>query len=94
MALQPSGEFVISAHARSEMGRRGVTEDVVRRVVASPDQELFVRGGRIVLQSRVEIGSPPKRYLVRVFIHIDRRPARVVTVYRTTKVDKYWRNEP
>ena len=35
--------------------------------------------------------TPPKRYLVRVFIDTDRRPAQVVTVYRTTKVKKYWR---
>jgi len=26
-----------------------------------------------------------------VFMDIDRKPAQVVTVYRTTKVNKYWR---
>ena len=49
---------------------------------------------RIVLHSRTMMGTPPKMYLVRVVIDIDRRPAQVVTVYRTTKVDKYWRAEP
>jgi hypothetical protein len=83
MPLQRPGAFVVSAHARYEMNRRGLTEEVVRRVVTSPEQELPVRGGRVVRQSRIEIGSPPKRYVVRV-----------VTVYRTTKRDKYWRNEP
>jgi hypothetical protein len=94
MLGRPSGDFVISAHARYEMERRGVTEEIVRRIVASPEQRLPERDGRVVLHSRVEIGSPPKAYLVRVIIDIDRQPARVVTVYRTTKVDKYWRNEP
>jgi hypothetical protein len=33
-------------------------------------------------------------YLVRVVVDIDRRPAEVVTVYRTTRVNKYWRDQP
>ena len=33
-------------------------------------------------------------YLLRVVVDIDGLPPRVVTVYRTTKLDKYWRNEP
>jgi hypothetical protein len=32
-------------------------------------------------------------YLVRVVVDVDREPPRVVTVYRTTKLEKYWRNE-
>jgi len=30
-------------------------------------------------------------YLVRVFVDMDRHPAEIVTVYRTSKVSKYWR---
>jgi hypothetical protein len=30
-------------------------------------------------------------YLVRVFVDVDRTPAEVVTVYRTSKMAKYWR---
>jgi len=32
-------------------------------------------------------------YLVRVVVDVDRRPPEVVTVYRTTKLRKYWRSE-
>jgi hypothetical protein len=35
-----------------------------------------------------------RRYLVRVFVDVDRSPAEVVTAYRTSKIDKYWRTEP
>ena len=35
----------------------------------------------------------PKKTLVRVFVDVDRHPAEVVTVYRTTKISKYWREE-
>ena len=30
-------------------------------------------------------------YLVRVFVDVDRDPAEVVTVYQTSKIEKYWR---
>jgi len=32
-----------------------------------------------------------QRYLVRVFVDVDRSPPEVVTVYRTSKVERYWR---
>ena len=35
-----------------------------------------------------EISGP---YLLRVFVDLDRDPPEVVTAYRTSKVDKYWR---
>ena len=87
MPLRRFGDFVMSAHALYEMARRGIAEEIVRRIVRSPEQELPVRDGRVALQSTIEMGSPTKRYLVRVFVDIGSRPARVVTVYRTTKID-------
>jgi hypothetical protein len=37
------------------------------------------------------IRSDGQRYLVRVFVDIDRDPAEVVTAYRTSRMDKYSR---
>ena len=34
---------------------------------------------------------PPTTYLLRVFVDTDREPPEVVTVYRTSKITKYWR---
>ena len=39
------------------------------------------------------MGAMRQEYLVRVFVDIDREPAEVVTVYRTSKIGKYWRTE-
>jgi len=88
---EPIIEYSISPHAAFEMERRGVDEAVVRRVLAAPEQRESVRLGRDVLQSRIEIDK--RTYLVRVFVDIARRPAEVVTAYRTSKIEKYWRNE-
>jgi hypothetical protein len=93
--MPPSGvpHYVLTEHALFEMRRRGLNEDIVRRVLASPEQEVAIRPGRVALQSRISTGEPAKRYLLRVFVDVDRDPAEVVTVYRTSKIDKYWRAE-
>ena len=53
-------------------------------------QRHAARPGRDVLQSRVTMGG--RKYLIRVFVDWDRKPAEVVTVYRTSKIGKYWRD--
>lgn len=94
MTAEPVTDAVFTPHARSEMARRGLSEGVVRSVLSSPEQRLPVRDGRDVLQSVVVLGEPAKRYLVRVFVDIDRQPPAVVTAYQTSKVDKYWSPTP
>ena len=88
----PVDHYEITSHAAFEMQRRGIAESVVRGVLAPLEQRHAVRPGRDVLQSRVAVAG--KAYLVRVFVDVDRNPAEVVTVYRTSRVAKYWRAEP
>jgi hypothetical protein len=76
------------------MGRRGISEETVRRLLAAPEQIVGVRPRRVVAQSRDVDPVSQRSYLVRVFVDVDREPAEVVTVYRTSRIDKYWRNEP
>jgi len=90
MAAEPLLEYVITQHAAFEMKRRGIDEAMLRSVLAAPGQRHSVRSGRDVLQSQVTIED--KEYVVRVFADIDRTPANVVTVYRSTKIRKYWRD--
>jgi hypothetical protein len=89
----PLTDYVITPHAISEIRRRGLSDETVRVVLAAPEQRLEVRPGRVVLQSRVSIGTAKRTYLVRVFVDVDRRPAEVVTAYRTSRIAKYWREE-
>ena len=87
-------EYRITDHASEEMARRQISEADVARVLSEPEQIELAREGREVYQSRLEIGEPPKTYLLRVFVDIDRQPPEVVTVYRTSKIGKYWRIRP
>ena len=90
-SLEPIFDFVLTDHALKEMARREITHEDVRIVLANPEQMEMVREGRTVYQAKLEMGEPPKTYLLRVFMDIDRKPPHVVTVYRTSKIEKYWR---
>jgi len=88
----PIVRYVLTEHARFEIGRRRLDDATIDAVLRNPEQRELVRPGREVLQSRLEIQE--RTCLVRVFVDTDRDPAEVVTAYRTSKVDKYWRPEP
>lgn len=85
-------EYRLTDHARLEMKRRGIVESQVAQVLAAPEQVQAVRSGRAVYQSRIEFAALSKVYLLRVFVDFDRQPPEVVTVYRTSKIKKYWRD--
>ena len=94
MKAAPIRDSLFTAHARFEMPRRGLSETLVRQVLESPEQRWEVRPGRHILQSRISMGEPPRAYVIRVIVDVDRNPNEVVTAYRTSKIDKYWRQEP
>ncbi len=75
------------------MERRQISEVEIDRALSAPEQTSLVRPGRVVCQSRMEFGESGEIYLLRVFVDIDRKPAEVVTAYRSSKIDKYWKSE-
>ncbi|MEW5867863.1 MAG: DUF4258 domain-containing protein [Chloroflexota bacterium] len=89
----PQVSYRLTDHARLEMERRQISEQEIARILATPEQILNVRLGRVVYQARTESSEPPKTYLIRVFLDVDRNPPEVVTVYRTSKLEKYWSDE-
>ncbi len=86
-------EYRLTDHAKDEMARRKISEADVAQVLSAPEQSETVREGREIYQSRIELGEPPKTYLLRVFVDVDRKLPEVVTVYRTSKIGKYWRTD-
>ena len=68
--------------------RRRIPLAVVDSVLQNPQQKLTEHGDMLCYQSKIEINQ--KQYLVRVMVNETLRPARVVTVYRTSKIKKYW----
>ena len=84
-------KVVFLDHALFQMKRRGISEKDVRRVIQKPGQMEEVRPGRLVFQSQIMVGEPARTFLLRVFVDVGKSSFEIVTVYRTRKIEKYWR---
>lgn len=82
--------FRLSQHAKEEMQRRAIPFDLLESVLKNPQQILPERNGRKVYQSIVDFGSG-KLFLLRAVVADDNNHAVVITVYRTHKINKYWK---
>lgn len=82
--------FEISRHALDESNRRGIARHILESVLNNPGQIVDSYGEKKAYQSKIVFGSG-KIYLVRVIVKEYADHAVVVTAYRTSKIEKYWR---
>ena len=80
----------ISDHAREQMEIRKIPAELVEMIANCPDQQYDNASDETVCQSKMPIGG--KTYIVRVFVNFKKNPPAVISVYRTSKIDKYWRD--
>ncbi|MDY7000478.1 MAG: DUF4258 domain-containing protein [Thermodesulfobacteriota bacterium] len=83
-------KFTLSNHALQECERRGIGLEVVQDVLNNPQQIVPERFGRKVYQSQV-VFEKNKTFILRIIVDTLTTPYKVITVYRTSKIDKYWR---
>lgn len=83
--------IIFTEHAYFQMQRRNLSVEDVREIIENPEQTEEIQPGRVVMQSRIFAGEPPKTFLVRVFVDVSQNSNKVVTVYQTRKFEKYWR---
>ena len=81
--------FKLSRHVREEMERRSIPLTMLESVLENPQQVLPERGGKKAYQSQLDFGGG-KIFLLRAIVDETVDPAMVVTVYRTSKISKYW----
>jgi hypothetical protein len=82
-------QYKLSKHAREEALRRAISLDIIDSVMQAPQQIVPEHNSRKGYQSKVDFGGG-RMLLVRAIVATDVDPAVVVTVYRTSKVAKYW----
>ena len=82
--------FTITHLAEEELVRRAIPRELVEETLSAPQQIVPAHGGREAYQSQVDFGGG-RTYLLRVIVSGEGDSATVVTVYRTSKIRKYWR---
>jgi hypothetical protein len=82
-------QFKYSAHALNEMTKRKIDRSDVDAVLSAPVQKVPEHEEIVCYQSQIFIADKP--YLLRVMVNETKSPFLVVTVYKTSKIGKYWR---
>ncbi len=80
-------DIEFSIHALLQMKLRGIPRELVENVIYHPE-ETIKQDEKKIFQSVVEFPDK-KKYLLRVFVNVVVKPNRVITVYYTTKIEKY-----
>ncbi|MCL5736215.1 MAG: DUF4258 domain-containing protein [Actinobacteria bacterium] len=84
--------WLLSPHARGKLARRGIPLPVVLEVVTQPEQIVPERDTLRAYHSRI-MWDDGRAFLLRVIVDDTIQPAVVVAAYRTSKVEKYWRED-
>ncbi len=83
-------KFDFSKHAIEQMELREIDIDVAKRILIKPDQIIEELDKRIY-QSISLINDKP--CLIRIFVNKLKIPNLVITVYKTSKISKYYEGE-
>ncbi|MDP2970952.1 MAG: DUF4258 domain-containing protein [Deltaproteobacteria bacterium] len=86
-------DITIEEHARFEIQRRGIEESDIISVINQPQQIIPSKKGRIILQSKYYDRRERKEMLLRVIGKENPERFILITAYKTSKIEKYWREE-
>lgn len=81
-------EYQISNYANRVMELRILPESLINKIIKHP-QQVVEQGDMKVHQSIIAIEGK-KRFLYRIFVDTSIKPVRIITAYKTSKIDKYW----
>ena len=84
---------IITDHARFEAQRRQIDLELMLSTVEDPQQKVPSKGNRVVLQSKYYDKINGKEMLLRVIVELAGDTLKVISVYKTSKIDKYWIRE-
>lgn len=83
-------ELIITDHARFEAQRRHIDLEIVLSIIRGPQQKIPSRKGRAIFQSKYYDNIENKEMLLRAIVEQTGDVIKVVSIYKTSKIDKYW----
>ena len=83
-------KLVITDHARFEAQRRNIYLDLVESTIENPQQKVPSSRNRVVFQSKFYDKIVGKEMLLRVVVESSKGAFKVISVYKTSKIDRYW----
>ena len=83
-------DFVFSNHAEEQLLRRGLNRDTVLQVVLFPDNIITDGDETSISVYQSIIIENEQMFLYRIFVNTIKDPLVIITLYRTTKIKKYY----
>jgi hypothetical protein len=81
-------KFTFSKHALEQMELRKIPKEIVLQILNKPEQ-ITEEDGNKIYQSIVK-QKGEANYLIRIFVNDKKNPKVVITVYKTSKIKKYY----
>ena len=82
--------FVFSNHALEQMRRRGIKQEDVEVAMLQPDQKLIDTDNPNITIYQSLLNESGQVFLLRIFVNTAKGPNVIVTLYRTSKIQKYY----
>ena len=83
-------DFVFSKHAEEQLIRRSLDRSMVEAVVLNPEQILADENDDAITVYQSIVKEHDGVFLYRVFVNTKSLPNTVATLYKTTKIAKYY----
>jgi len=83
-------QFNLSKHAQEELIKRNIPLQVLQFILNEPSQ--IIQEKKLTIYQGLFTGYNGKTYLLKVFVNPNLEPVKVITIYKTSKISKYWRN--
>ena len=79
--------FVLSQHAQEEIYKRKIPLQIVHLILDYPEQ--IVEEDGLKVYQGIFTATNHKNYLLRIYVNDLVDPAKIVTLYMTSKINKY-----
>jgi len=86
-------DLIFSKHAQEQMNRRNIDRETVLSTVSQPDQTILDDEDPAIVICQSIIKEDNQMFLLRIFVNKNKRPNVVVTLYKTTKISKYYESK-
>ncbi len=83
-------KIIFSKHALFEITRRQIDNALVIKLIENPTQIIQTRKGRVIFQTKYVDAILNKEMLLRVIGLKSTDTFYIITVYKTSRIDKYW----
>ena len=86
-------DIFFSEHATFEINRRNIKKEDVENLLINAQQKLDGKKNRIIIQGKYLDKDQNKEMLLRIIGEEFEGSFYVITTYKTSKIDKYWKGE-